>query len=114
VPNSRLILNVCQNWRSLACQFEFAQIDVLCEHRLVAVKQEISWSGVGCVGAGAEVGESMKTAQVLLGHSDLETTLNIYAHALPASQRRAVNRVSEVLFTSVLELGENQESAKRN
>jgi integrase len=40
----------------------------------------------------AEVGESMKTAQALLGHSDLETTLNIYAHALPASQRRAVNR----------------------
>jgi integrase len=42
----------------------------------------------------------MKTAQALLGHSDLETTLNIYAHALPASQRRAVNRVSKVLFTA--------------
>lgn len=54
----------------------------------------------------AEVGESMKTAQALLGHSDLETTLNTYAHALPASQRRAVNRVSEVMFSNVLELGE--------
>ena len=62
----------------------------------------------------AEVGESMKTAQALLGHSDLETTLNIYAHALPASQRRAVNRVSEVLFSNVLELGETQERAKCN
>jgi integrase len=60
----------------------------------------------------AEVGESMKTAQALLGHSDLETTLNIYAHALPASQRRAVNRVSEVLFSSVLKSGEKQEREK--
>ena len=62
----------------------------------------------------AEVGESMKTAQALLGHSDLETTLNIYAHALPASQRRAVNRVSEVMFSSVLELGENAQDRKTN
>jgi integrase len=56
----------------------------------------------------AEPGESMKTAQALLGHSDLETTLNIYTHALPASQRRAVERVSEVMFSIVLELGENE------
>jgi len=62
----------------------------------------------------AEVGESMKTAQALLGHSDLETTLNIYAHALPASQRRAVNRVSEVMFSSVLNLGENTQGGKTN
>jgi integrase len=50
----------------------------------------------------AEVGESIKTAQALLGHSDLQTTLNTYAHAIPASQRRAVERVSEVLFSNVL------------
>lgn len=37
-----------------------------------------------------EVGESLKTAQAILGHSDLETTLNIYMHAIPESQRRAV------------------------
>jgi hypothetical protein len=43
----------------------------------------------------------MKTAQALLGHSDLETTLNVYTHALPASQRRAVERVSEVMFSIV-------------
>jgi integrase len=49
-----------------------------------------------------EVGESIKTAQALLGHSDLRTTLNIYAHVIPDSQRRAVERVSEVLFSSVL------------
>ena len=50
-----------------------------------------------------EVGESIKTAQALLGHSDLGTTLNTYAHVIPDSQRRAVERVSEVLFSSVLE-----------
>jgi len=51
-------------------------------------------------------GESIKTAQSLLGHSDLGTTLNTYAHVIPDSQRRAVERVSEVLFSSVLKLGE--------
>jgi len=56
----------------------------------------------------------MKTAQAPLGHSHLETTLNIYAHALPASQRRAVNRVWEALFKSVLELGEKPQSDKTN
>jgi integrase len=62
----------------------------------------------------AESGESMKTAQALLGHSDLDTTLRIYTHALPASQRRAVDRVSEVLFSNVLNLGENENKEKRN
>src|SRR5437660_9709545 len=50
-----------------------------------------------------EVGESIKTAQALLGHSDLGTTLNTYAHVIPDSQRRAVERVAEVLFSNVLE-----------
>jgi hypothetical protein len=45
-------------------------------------------------------------------HSDLETTLNFYTHALPASQRRAVERVSEVMFSMVLELGENEQDGK--
>jgi integrase len=50
----------------------------------------------------AEVGESLKTAQALLGHSDLETTLNTYMHVIPDSQRRAVDRVAGVLFSDVL------------
>ena len=50
----------------------------------------------------ADVGESLKTAQALLGHSDLETTLNTYMHAIPDSQRRAVDRVARVLFSDVL------------
>jgi len=48
-----------------------------------------------------EVGESLKTAQAILGHSDLETTLNIYTRAIPDSQRRAVERVAVVLFSDV-------------
>ena len=48
-----------------------------------------------------EVGKSVKTAQAILGHSDLETTLNTYIHVIPDSQRRAVERVAEVLFPDV-------------
>jgi Phage integrase family/Single-strand binding protein family len=48
-----------------------------------------------------EVGESVKTAQSILGHSDLETTLNTYMHAIPNSQRRAVERVAGVVFPDV-------------
>ena len=52
----------------------------------------------------SEVGGSLKTAQALLGHADLETTLNTYMHAIPDSQRRAVDRVAGVLFSDVLKL----------
>jgi len=61
-----------------------------------------------------EVGESIKTAQALLGHSDLGTTLNTYAHVIPDSQRRAVEGVAEVLFSNVLESEENAQSGKTN
>jgi integrase len=61
-----------------------------------------------------EVGESIKTAQALLGHSDLGTTLNTYGHVIPDSQRRAVERVAEVLFSNVLETEENAQSGKTN
>ena len=47
-------------------------------------------------------GETLKTAQALLGHSDLETTLNTYTHAVSDSQRKAVERVAGVLFSDVL------------
>ena len=61
-----------------------------------------------------EVGESIKTAQSLLGHSDLGTTLNTYSHVIPDSQRRAVERVSEVLFSNVLELEDSAQSGRSN
>lgn len=62
----------------------------------------------------AEVGESIKTAQSLLGHLDLGTTLNTYAHAIPDSQRRAVERVSGVLFSDVLKLEDGAKDARVN
>lgn len=52
-----------------------------------------------------EVGESIKTAQAILGHSDLQTTLNIYMHVIPDSQRRAVERVAGILLPSVPKFG---------
>ncbi len=62
----------------------------------------------------AEVGESIKTAQSLLGHSDLGTTLNTYAHVIPDSQRRAVERVAGVLFSDVLKLEDSAKLARVN
>ena len=62
----------------------------------------------------ADVGESLKTAQALLGHSDLETTLNTYMHAIPDSQRRAVDRVARVLFSDVLNSASSRENEHVN
>ena len=53
----------------------------------------------------SEVGESLKTAQAILGHSDLKTTLNTYTHAIPESQRRALEKVAEVLCPVVPNFG---------
>jgi integrase len=61
-----------------------------------------------------EVGESIKTAQSLLGHSDIGTTLNTYSHVIPDSQRRAVERVAGVLFSDVLELDDSANNGKIN
>lgn len=61
-----------------------------------------------------DLSESIKTVQSLLGHPDIETTLNTYAHAIPGSQRRAVEQVAEVLFSNVLKLGENPHDEKIN
>ena len=52
-----------------------------------------------------ESGGSIKTAQALLGHSDVETTLNIYTHAIPDSQRVAVERVAAILDPNGLKIG---------
>lgn len=60
-----------------------------------------------------EFGESVKTAQSILGHSDIETTLNIYIHAIPDSQRRAVERVAGVLFPDVPKLASGTQDPKK-
>ena len=49
----------------------------------------------------SDQGESLKLAQAQLGHSDIATTLQVYTHAVPASQRDAVDRLESILFPSV-------------
>ena len=61
-----------------------------------------------------EAGESLKTAQALLGHSDLETTLNVYTHAIPESQKRAVDKVAAMLFADVRKISAATENGKVN
>ena len=46
----------------------------------------------------SEAGEPLKVAQAQLGHADLQTTLGVYTHVLPESQRRAVERVELLIF----------------
>ena len=77
----------------------------------------ISWHSFRHINATllGEVGESVKTAQSLLCHSDLETTLNTYMHAIPDSQRRAVERVAGVLFPDVPNISpDSKESGRVN
>jgi integrase len=61
-----------------------------------------------------EVGESIKTTQAILGHSHLETTLNVYTHAIPESQKRAVDKVAALLFPSVPNFSAEPENQKLN
>jgi integrase len=56
----------------------------------------------------------MRTAHSLLGHSDLETTLNVYTHAIPDAQRRAVDKVADILFTKVHKIEPAAENEKAN
>ncbi|NIV39789.1 MAG: tyrosine-type recombinase/integrase [Anaerolineae bacterium] len=64
---------------------------------------KIGWHGLRHMHATllGEVGESLRTAQALLGHSDLQTTLNVYTHPIPESQRRAVDKIAGILFPNV-------------
>ena len=61
-----------------------------------------------------EVGESLRTAQAILGHSDLKTTLNIYTHAIPESQKHAVEKVAGLVFPGVPEFSAGTENGKVN
>jgi integrase len=44
-----------------------------------------------------EAGEDMATISKLLGHSSISTTMDIYSHLSPMTQRRAAERVDRVL-----------------
>jgi hypothetical protein len=60
-----------------------------------------------------EDGESLRTASAILGHSNLGTTM-IYAHAIPESQRRAVDKVGEISFPNVPKFSVGTENGKIN
>jgi integrase len=45
-----------------------------------------------------ELGESLKTAQAILGHSDIQTTLQVYTHAVPESVSQAEERLAHKLM----------------
>jgi integrase len=49
----------------------------------------------------SDLGESMKTAQAQLGHARLSTTAEIYTHVVPASQRAAVAKLENAVWTQV-------------
>lgn len=48
----------------------------------------------------SEAGEPLKVAQAQLGHADLQTTLEVYTHVMPDSQRRAVEKIETLVFPS--------------
>lgn len=45
-----------------------------------------------------ELGESVKTAQAILGHSDVGTTLQTYTHAVPETMSQAEERLAQKLM----------------
>jgi integrase len=49
----------------------------------------------------SDMGEPLKTAQAQLGHASLSTTAEIYARAVPASQRAAVERLEKAVGSLV-------------
>jgi integrase len=60
----------------------------------------------------SEAGESLKTAQAILGHSDLKTTLNVYTHTVREPERPEIERVSGILFPNVPNFSVSTENGK--
>ena len=44
---------------------------------------------------------NVKVAQQILGHKDIQTTLNIYAHAMPSSVKEASDKVADFLYNDL-------------
>ena len=44
---------------------------------------------------------NVKVAQQVLGHKDINTTLNIYSHVLPSSVKEATDKVSDFVYNSI-------------
>lgn len=56
----------------------------------------------------------LRTAHAILGHSDLKTTLNVYTRAVAESQRRAIDKVADLLFPTVPEFAAATENGTVN
>jgi integrase len=59
----------------------------------------------------SKAGQPLKVAQAQLGHADLQTTLGIYTHVLPESQRRAVEKIETLTFPNFPKLAEDESRA---
>jgi integrase len=63
----------------------------------------------------SEAGEPLKVAQAQLGHADLQTTLAVYTHVMPESQRRALAKIESLIFPNFSQLrGTVQTERKRS
>jgi integrase/transposase len=49
----------------------------------------------------SELGEPLKTSQEVLGHSDMQTTLKVYTHAVSESVLRAEERLAKVVLDPI-------------
>jgi len=49
----------------------------------------------------SELGEPLKTSQTILGHSDMQTTLQIYTHAVSESVLRAEERLAKAVLDPI-------------
>jgi len=89
---------------------QLAALNLPAHTGIVYVIQALSMQGVR-KRCRRDSGASLKTSQQLLGHSDLETTLNMYSHTVSDSQRNAVERVAGVLFGVLDPVGLNSPPA---
>ena len=46
----------------------------------------------------SELGESLRTSQAILGHSDMQTTLQVYTHAVSQSVLQAKERLPKLVL----------------
>ncbi|MCH8946067.1 MAG: site-specific integrase, partial [Acidobacteria bacterium] len=58
-----------------------------------------------------QTGEPQRTAQAILGHGSSKTT-DQYIHSVPESERRVMDKVAELLFPTVPNLGKKENGSK--
>ena len=60
----------------------------------------------------SDLGEPLKTSQAILGHSDLQTTLQVYTHAVSESVLRAEERLAKAVLDPIGPKSRKATSAK--